>query len=94
MVKRKLRRGAARGRGGAQVAAPARHLRTASGRGALRGVASASLSVEQCLLAASDRDAASGRGDAQAETSPVGWQQDVTRFGPSNHPSQVLNSAF
>jgi hypothetical protein len=90
MVQRKLRSGAARGRGGANGAArgrggakaAARRPRTGTRRGALRGGASASLSVEQCLLAASGGDAASERGDARAETSPVGWQRDVTRFGP------------
>lgn len=77
MVQRKRRSGAACGRGGAHAAA--QRLRTATGRGALRGDASASLPLEQCLLAASGRDAANERGCAQAETSPVAWQRDVTR---------------
>uniref|UniRef100_A0ACD5ZR58 Uncharacterized protein n=1 Tax=Avena sativa TaxID=4498 RepID=A0ACD5ZR58_AVESA len=77
MKQRKRRSGAACARGGAPDTT--RRLRSASRRGALRGGASASLSLDQCLLAASGRDAASGRGGEQPETSSVAWQQDVTR---------------
>jgi hypothetical protein len=89
MVQKKLRSGAARGRGGTKAAARGRGgakaaaaRRKGTGRGALRGGASAALSAEQCLLAASGGDAASGRTGVQAETSSAAWQRDVTRFGP------------
>ncbi|XP_047049806.1 BTB/POZ and MATH domain-containing protein 2-like [Lolium rigidum] len=75
MVQKKPRSGAARGRGGAKAAA----RRKGTERGALRGGASAALSVEQCLLAASGGDAASGRAGGQAGTSSVAWERDVTR---------------
>jgi hypothetical protein len=90
MVQRKLRIGAARGRRGASAAArgrrgakaAARRLRRGTRRGGLRGGASSSLSVEQCLLAASGGDAESGRAGAHAETPSFAGQRDVTRFGP------------
>jgi hypothetical protein len=89
MVQKKLRSGAARGRGGTKAAARGRGgakaaaaRRKGTGRGALRGGASAALSVEQCVMAASGGDAASGLAGVQAETSSAAWQRDVSRFGP------------